>query len=217
MRVNKSFVPACFGLVGLVAIVASIAMAAPSDDANSAAPPDFKLPPGWTAEDMEKCMMAGKPGKMHERLANDVGVWRGENSIWMAPGVEPVVSDCTCTFTAIMDGRYTKCDMEGEMPGMGPYHGVGLTGFDNVSEQFVATWIDNHSTGIMTGQGELSADGKTLNWNYAANCPLTKKPVVMRQVETMTSADSKTLEMFGNDPKSGKEYQMMRLELTRQK
>jgi hypothetical protein len=36
-------------------------------------------------------------------------------------------------------------------------------------------------------------------------------------VETITGADTKTLEMFGADPKSGKEYKMMRIELTKQK
>jgi hypothetical protein len=37
----------------------------------------------------------------------------------------------------------------------------------------------------------------------------------MREVETVTGPNSKTLEMFGTDPKSGKEFKMMRIELTR--
>ena len=37
----------------------------------------------------------------------------------------------------------------------------------------------------------------------------------MRQVEKTTGPDTKTLEMFGPDPKSGKEYKMMTIELTR--
>ena len=42
-----------------------------------------------------------------------------------------------------MDGRYLKSEMAGEMPGMGPYSGLGLIGFDNISKKFVATWADN--------------------------------------------------------------------------
>lgn len=98
---------------------------------------------------------------------------------------------------------------------MGPYRGSGIVGFDNVTQKFVSTWIDNCSTGIMTGTGELSSDGKTLTWSYTYNCPVAKKPVGMRQVETVTAPDTKRLEMYGTDPKSGKEYKMMTIELTK--
>ena len=67
----------------------------------------------------------------------------------------------------------------------------------------------------MTGTGTLSADGKTMTWNYNYHCPITKKPAVMRQVETNTGPNAKTLEMFGNDPKSGKEFKMMSMEMAR--
>jgi len=133
----------------------------------------------------------------------------------MAPDTEPMTTECTSTITALMDGRYTKCDLAGDMPGMGPFNGMGITGYDNVSQKFVGTWIDNHGTGIMQGTGELSADGKTMTWNYTYNCPMTKKPAVMRQVETMTGAKTMTMEMFANDPKSGKEFKMLRIEFTK--
>jgi len=61
----------------------------------------------------------------------------------------------------------------------------------------------------------LSKDGKTLTWTFECNCPLTKKPVTMRQVETVTGPGKKTLEMFGAEPKSGEEFKMMRIELTK--
>ena len=208
--------------LALAIVVGSIAVAGndPAKDAKPAAgsqqPADIKLPPGWTKEDMEACMLAGTPGKMHERLASGVGTWRGKTTMWMVPDAEPIKSECTSTVTPIMDGRYFKAEMAGEMPGMGPYSGFGIQGFDNVSQKFVANWIDNHSTGIMTGVGELSADGKTLTWKYTYNCPLNKKPAVLREVETVTGSKTKTLEMFGADPKSGKEFQMMRIEFTKQ-
>jgi hypothetical protein len=161
-------------------------------------------------------MLAGTPGKMQEHLAKGAGVWQGKCQMWMAPSiVEPMKSESTSTVTPIMDGRFIKVEMAGEMPGMGPYSGFGLYGFDNVSQRFVSTWIDNHSTGIMNGVGELSPDGKTLTWQYTYQCPITKKPAVLREIETVTGADTKTLEMFGADPKSGKEFKMMRIELTR--
>src|SRR6266404_168634 len=75
--------------VGLAATICSIAMAAQSKDpkpATAANPPEMPLPPGWTKADMQACMMAGIPGKMHEHLAKSVGVWHGKSTMWMYPG-----------------------------------------------------------------------------------------------------------------------------------
>lgn len=68
----------------------------------------------------------------------------------------------------------------------------------------------------MQGVGELSSDGKTMTLNYNHNCLLTKKPTVMREVETVTGPNTKTMEMFGIDPKGGKEFKMLSINLTRE-
>ena len=73
----------------------------------------------------------------------------------------------------------------------------------------------NHGTGLMNGTGDLSADGKTITWQYTFNCPINKKPTAMKEIETTTGPKSKTLEMWGADPKSGKVYKMMLIEMTR--
>jgi hypothetical protein len=213
MNAKKLLIPGAATL-GAIIVAGSFAIAEPSKDAG-APQLDIKLPEGWTAEDMQACIIAGTPGEMHKKLAADVGEWHGKTTMWMGPDAEPMHSECISKVTAIMDGRFIQCDMEGEMPGMGPYKGHGLYGFDNVSQEFVSTWIDNHSTGMMTGTGKLSEEGKVLEWKYTANCPITKKPVVVREVETITGPNTKTLEMFGAEPKSGKEFKMMSIELTR--
>jgi hypothetical protein len=215
MNVKNLTLMAMIAIIALALMTGAIAVAEPPKDAKPTAPPELKLPPGWTAADMQACILAGTPGKMQEHLTKDTGVWLGKTTMWMAPGAEPMKSECTSTITPIMDGRYIKVEIAGEMPGMGPFNGQGLHGFDNVSQQFVATWIDNHSTGMMTGTGELSKDGKTLTWTYSHNCPLTKKPTTVRDVETVTGPNTKTIDSFATDPKSGKEFQMMRIELTK--
>ena len=201
----------------LAAVAGSIAFAAQSQDTAKPAqqPPAMQLPPGWTQADVEACMLAGTPGEMHQALARDAGTWHGKNTMWMAPGAEPMTCESTTTITPIMDGRYVRAEMKGEMPGMGMYEGFGLYGYDNVSGRFVATMIDNMSTGLATGTGERSADGKTMTWTYTYNCPITKKPTTLREVQTTTGPNAKRLEMWGTDPRSGKEYKMMVIELTR--
>lgn len=218
MNVRKLSAVVCIAAAGMFAV----AGCANNGDANGDAKPsgqlaqqEMKLPPGWTQEDMQACMIAGTPGEQHKRLAQDAGKWHGKTTMWMAPGTEPMTSQCTTTVTPVMGGRYTKAEIKGDMPGMGPYHGVGFYGYDNVGQKYVSSFIDNHSTGIMNGTGEPSSDGKTMTWTYTYNCPMQKKPTTMREVETWTGSNTKTFEMFGTDPKSGQEFKMMHIELTR--
>jgi hypothetical protein len=211
MKLKSLLTPAGVALLGLTAIL-SVARAADSKKADA---PAAQLPPGWTAEEMERCIKAGTPGEGHAQLTKNVGTWVGKSSFWMAPGTPAVTGEVTAEYAPIMDGRFVKCDMSGECPAMGPFQGIGLFGFDNVSQKFVASLIDNHSTGIMQGTGELSEDGKTLNWTYTANCPRTQELATLRQVETNNGPKSKTLEMFAEDPKSGKEFKMMQIEFTK--
>ncbi|MFM9995327.1 MAG: DUF1579 domain-containing protein [Phycisphaerales bacterium] len=175
-----------------------------------------QLPPGMSEADMQACMAAATPGEQHTHLAKGVGIWHGKSQMWMTPDAPAVPSECTSTVTSFMDGRFTKVEVAGEIPGMGPFNGFGINGYDNVAQKFQSTWIDNCGTGIMTGTGKLAADGKSMTWNYAFNCPITKKPANMRHVETYTGADTMTLQIFAAEPHSGKEYKMMETAFTRQ-
>lgn len=176
----------------------------------------MQLPPGWTAEDMQAMIEAATPGKMHEHLAKDIGNWKVKSKSWMAPMTDSVESEGTSKVSPMMDGRYVRLELTSEMPGLGPFNGFAIYGYDNITKRFVASWIDNVGTGIMNGTGELSDDGKTLTWEYHGNCPITKKPIVMREVDTIIDANTKKLEMFGPYVKTGEEFQMMEMVLTRE-
>ncbi len=218
--------PLCISAAALIAVVGSMTIAsaqpgmdkspghAPSPSAPAMGQPEMQLPPGWTPEDMAACEAAAKPGKMHEWLAKGAGTWKGKEKIWMAPGTPAIESECTQTITTIMDGRFSQCTVTGDMMGQ-TFLGMGTTGFDNVTGKFVSTWFDNMGTGIMNGTGELSSDEKTLTINYTMNCPITKKPAAMREVITITSPTTSTMEMFANDPKSGKEFKMLHIDFTK--
>ena len=68
----------------------------------------------------------------------------------------------------------------------------------------------------MNGEGELSEDGRTLSWTYSYNCPIRGTAATVRQVETLTDADSIIFEMYTTDPASGREYKCMHIDLTKQ-
>src|SRR6478672_11287667 len=209
MSYRKLIVPAFVAAAGMAALVGSLAIADAAKETAPAGKPEIKLPPGWTMDDMKACIEAGTPGKMQQLLAKDVGEWTGKSTMFMGPDGPPMTSECTSTVTSIMDGRYIKVEMKCDMPGMGPYHGGGIYGYDNVSKKFVSSWIDNHSTGIMQGEGELSEDGKSRTWEYKFNCPFANKLVTIKHVDTKTGDNAKKLEMWGDDPKTGKNYKMM--------
>lgn len=190
--------------------VGSIALAKRNQDQ-----PQMQLPPGWTMDDVQACMAAGTPGEQHEHLKDVVGTWEGKTSMVMAPGMPAMESVGKMTAEMIMDGRYLQITNEGDMPGMGPYKGQGIYGFDNVSQKFVGVWYDNMGTGLMIGTGELSADGKSLTTNYTYNCPINKKPAPIREVDTKIDDNTRLLEMYSNDPKTGIEFKMMSIEYKR--
>ena len=219
MNARNWFAPGLFATACLALLICSLAWGQEKKETAkkeaAAAPGDFKLPPGWTPADLERMMAAGTIGDMQKFLAAGKGEWSGKSTMWMFPGSEALVSDNTTSVTTLMDGRYTRVEVKGEIPGMGPFHGIGVYGYDNVSKKFVSSWIDNHSTGIMQGTGELSKDKKVLTWDYNCSCPLTEKPMKMREVETFVSENSRRMEMWGTDPKSGKEYKMMQIEMTK--
>jgi hypothetical protein len=216
MNRKSILVCACAVLTGFAASGCSNGKSAKTaKPAAGGAPAEMQLPPGWTEADMQACMLAGTPGKQHAYLTRQAGKWRGTSTTWMTPGAPPAVAECTSTVATLMDGRFIRVEHKGDMPGMGPYHGMGIYGYDNVSGKFTSLWIDNHGTGMMSGTGDLSPDGKTLTWTFTFNCPVNKKPATMKEVETMTGPNSKKLEMWGPEPKSGQVYKIMELDLTK--
>jgi len=217
MSRRRTLVATCVSAAALAALAASIAWAQPAKEgAPKPAPqPEMKLPPGWTAADMQACIDAGTPGKMQGVLTRDAGVWKGKGTMWMGPGSDSMAAEFTLNIKPAMDGRFVTFTFEGDMADMGPFNGLGINGFDNVEQKFVSSWIDNQSTGILSGTGELSPDGSTLTWTYRYTCPVTRKPAMLRQIERRTGENTKLQETFGTDPKSGKEYKMMSFEFKR--
>lgn len=111
--------------------------------------------------------------------------------------------------------RFIKIEINGEMPGMGPFTGFGMNGYDNASGKYQCTWVDNCSTAMMTGVGERSSEGNAIEWKLGYTCPITKQPKIMREVETRTGKDTYTLEIFMEDVSTGKEYRMSKIDFTR--
>lgn len=133
---------------------------------------------------MEAWEKAGAPGEPHRRLASTVGTWDATVSFWMDPSAEPTTSTATATREMVMDGRYLRETVEGDMMGA-PFRGQGLTGYNNVTGEYESTWVDNHSTAIHTYTGRMEGDRLIMTGEYTD--PLSGETVETRGEVQMVS------------------------------
>ncbi|HEY6504694.1 MAG TPA: DUF1579 domain-containing protein [Chitinophagaceae bacterium] len=166
---------------------------------------------------MKNMMDYGTPGPMHEMLASWSGTWSGENTMWEYDGADPQKSTGTAVNTMIMGGKYQSSKHSGDMMGM-PFEGMSVTGYDNATKQFTSTWVDNWSTGIMSMSGSWDASSKTLT--LAGKYPDINRPgkeCSLREVFKVIDDNTHYMEMYGPDPKTGKEFKMMEMKMSRKK
>ena len=195
------------------------------DDANnkkdSTAATNTKKEEAWVPIDsatMMKAMMDyGTPGKMHEMLASWNGTWNADMTMWEYEGATPQKLTSTTVNTMIVGGRYQSSKHSGMMMGM-PFEGISTIGYDNAAKQFVSSWVDNWGTGIMMMKGPWDESKKTIT--LTGSIPDICRPgkeCSMREVFTIIDANTQKMEMYGADPKTGKEMKMMEMHLTRKK
>jgi hypothetical protein len=166
---------------------------------------------------MKNMMEYGTPGPMHEMLASWNGTWNGDMTMWEYDGAVPKKSTGTAVNTMIMNGKYQSSKHTGDMMGM-PFEGMSITAFDNATREFTSTWIDNWSTGIMTMSGPWDASTKTMT--LTGKMPDINHPgkeCSYKQLYKVTDDNTHHMEMYGPDPKTGKEFKMMEMRITRKK
>lgn len=202
----------------------AFALAQPADKKHDGMKEAAHAAPPEGMPDMEAMMaayvQAATPGPMHERLTSTVGVWDGKIKSYMNPdpNAAPQESTSVATITAIMGGRFTHCEVRGEMD-MGPmgkheFIGGGIYGYNNTTEEFESTWIDNLGTLMVHFTGKLSDDGKTLTWTGHYTDPMSKQKTWMKNIEKETGPDTMVMEMWGPGM-DGKDMKMMEIHSTR--
>jgi len=116
-----------------------------------------------------------------------------------------------------MGGRYQMSKHNGNMMGA-PFEGMSTVGYDNATKQFVSTWIDNWGTGIMMMSGTWDEATKTMS--LSGSMPDLCRPgktCAMRETMKVVDDNTQKMEMYGPDPKTGKEMKVMEMTLTRKK
>lgn len=169
-----------------------------------------------SATAMKSMMEYGTPGQQQAILAKSDGNWKGETTMWMSPGAEPMKSTTSIANKMVMGGRYQMSTVKGDMMGM-PFEGTSTTGYDNAKKVYVSNWIDNMGTGIMNMEGTWDDASKSISFKGKMLCPANGKECEMREVIKMIDDNTQLMEMYGPDMKTGKEYKNMEIKLTRNK
>lgn len=152
------------------------------------------------------------PGEGHAKLKGMEGNWDAVVKDYMSSAT-PTESKGTCTRKWIMDGRYLQEDFSSDFMGM-PFKGMGLSGYDNITKKYVATWVDNMGTGIMSSTGTLDATGKIFTYEGESSDPMSGKVVKMKMISTIVDDKKHTFVMNGPGP-DGKDMKMMEITYTK--
>lgn len=164
---------------------------------------------------MEMMQKLATPGEGHKKLDALVGTWTAKNTMWMAPGQPPAVSEGTAEQKWVLGGRFLEQRFEGTFMNM-PFSGLGYTGYDNYKKRYVATWMDSGGTSILNTTGTFDTAGKILTSRGTIDDFTTGKVATVREKMTMVSKDEVLFEMFGPGP-DGKDYRMMEIRYVRKK
>ena len=196
----------------LVLVMAALASTAAGDEkekkAAGAGPPDEKAA-------MEAMMKAATPGAPHKKLDAIVGTFDATVKMWMNPSRPAQESSGKEENRWVLGNRYVEQHYDGTFMGQ-PFSGIGYTGYDNITKQYVGTWMDMAGTSIMTSTGEADATGKVMTFTVTSNDPMTGKPFKVTTKITVADNDHHSMEMWGPDP-TGKSYKMMEITYTRKK
>ena len=162
---------------------------------------------------MDAFIAAVSPGESHQYLERYVGEWSYEQSMWSNPTQPAIKTSGVSTKSMIMGDRYLQEEMHGEMMGQ-PFHGLAVTGYDNLERVLRSTWIDNFSTGIVVSEGKLVGDagGHILRSEYMN--PMNGESEKIRMVTRYIDEDNHIFEYYVTTP-SGQEFRQMVIEYTR--
>ena len=163
---------------------------------------------------MDAMMKAASPGEAHKKLASFAGTWDATVTTYMRPDAPPAVSHAVATNKSILGGRYLQQEVNGEFMGV-PFNGVGYFGYDNLKQQYIASWIDNMGTGMMTLTGTMDSPTR-YTFKGSAPDPTSGKDSPFEERWIISDDDHQTLEMYGAAP-DGKMVKMMEISYSRRK
>ena len=201
----KHFIQCTCSAVVIGTLVAGLAFASEKSDSKKVDPKMEEM--------MKRMEAASKVGAEHKALDSLVGDWNAEVKMWMDRSAPPNVSKGIAKRTWILGNRFVQEEFKGEFMGK-PFHGMGLTGYDNMKKKYNNFWVDDVSTAMFTNEGTAEKGGKTITFEGKYDCAMTgEKDKPSKQIVRILSRDKHVFEMY--DPSKGENAKMMEITYTR--
>ncbi len=162
---------------------------------------------GGSPDDFMKAyQQAAEVGEQQKDLAKAEGIWDITTTLYVDPE-KPHQEQGEAVRSMKLGGRVMEELVTSTMMGQ-PMHGIGLTGYDNVTGRWWSTWTDNMSTGISTFYGH--EEGGKLIFEGTSPDPLTGGMEPMR-IEFEKDGDDKEISVFYTPGADGKMTKMMEM------
>lgn len=159
-------------------------------------------------EEIQKRLIeAGMISEHHKVLKDFVGTWNTKVTIFSGEGQPPLTSTATSAIKPILGGRFVEEVYKGKHQGK-PFEGRGLTGYDNVSQMYVSSWVDNMGTAIMMSKGHYDEQAKTFIFEGDYLCPVTRKMKKSRSMLRFESPSRNVYESYETLPTGGENKTM---------
>lgn len=161
---------------------------------------------------MEAMQRAAAVNAPHRRLAEMAGQYEATMKSWVDPAAPPMESTMQVQRKMTLGGRVVEEHWTGQIMGM-DFHGMGRTGYDNVTGRYWSTWTDNTSTGLFVSYGDWDEEQEAFVFHGDAIDPVSGAKVPTRMVMTYPDENTETMVMF--QAQGGEEAKTMAARLVR--
>lgn len=165
-----------------------------------------------SAAQMKAWQEYATPGNPHKMMADEVGTWNCDMTFWSEANGKPEKATSVAVIRMILGGRYQEADYKGTMMGQ-PFEGKSTLAYNNASEEYTTTFIDNMGTGMMVAMGKYDESKKSMELKGEMVNPVNGKKTPYREVYTIVDPKTRKMEMY--DVKNGSEYKSMEIVMTK--
>ena len=156
-----------------------------------------------------------QPTEAHKLLEREVGVWDAKVKSRMMPGAPPMMSTAVETVEKLGDFWITS-KFEGSFRRT-PFTGIGHTGFDEESGEYVSTWIDSMAPNLLVTRGTHDSATDTLTLTGEGKDWIEGGPKQIKMVLKFIDADHKRFEIHEKTEDYPEWHTSLEIDYTRRK
>jgi hypothetical protein len=155
------------------------------------------------------------PGEGQKKLEPMVGEFDVKIRVWLDPAQPPIESMAVAVSTWVLGKRYVQTMLSGYVMGE-PFDGIGYAGYDNVSKQYQATFMDTGGTGMEWFSGSMDPTGGSAKLSATIPDPITGEATTVEMRLKIAASGDHVTELWQEDP-TGEPVRIMDLQYTRKK